>query len=140
MNAGVLQPDGVQHAGRRVGDSGRRVPEAGFQRRPLERQRAEDIDVVQFRELVPVAERAARGDDRVVERNPGERNPRIQTITSFFSSTGPSLQMRLFPYFVRHEQPMHAPKPQPIRCSKLNCPSASVAACTARSIGSGPQA
>ena len=36
------------------------------------------------------------------------------------SITGPSLQIRLLPYLVLQEQPMQAPKPQPMRSSKLN--------------------
>ena len=47
--------------------------------------------------------------------------------------------MRFVPYFVLHEQPMHAPKPQPMRYSKLNWPSVRHLSYTARSIGSGPQ-
>jgi hypothetical protein len=58
---------------------------------------------------------------------------------SSFTSTGPSLQIRLFPYFVRQLQPMQAPNPQAIRASKLNCPWEH-AFQTARSMGSGPQA
>ena len=48
--------------------------------------------------------------------------------------------MRLLPVIVRQEQPMHAPKPQPIRRSKENCPPQPDIAQIAFSIGSGPQA
>ncbi len=59
---------------------------------------------------------------------------------SSFSSTGPSLQIRLFPYFVLQEHPIQAPNPHPIRSSKLRSPEVAAALYTAFSMGSGPQA
>ena len=41
---------------------------------------------------------------------------------------------------VSQVQPMQAPKPHPMRASKLSCPEQATAPCTALSIGSGPQA
>ena len=64
----------------------------------------------------------------------------VYHMTSPFVNTGPSLQMRLLPYLVLHEQPMQAPKPQPMRSSNESCPSCGTASHNARSIGSGPQA
>ena len=54
--------------------------------------------------------------------------------------TGPSLQMRLLPVRVLQEQPMQAPKPQPMRSSKLIWPEVWLALYKAFSMGSGPQA
>jgi hypothetical protein len=48
--------------------------------------------------------------------------------------------MRFAPVSVSQEQPMQAPKPQPMRASKLSCPPVFVAAQTAFSMASGPQA
>ena len=79
------------------------------------------------------------GDDGVVHLNAAEDHFCVHHTISSFSSTGPSLQMRLLPYFVSQEQPMQAPKPQPIRSSKLNWPEVLQASYTALSIGSGPQ-
>ena len=44
----------------------------------------------------------------------------IYHIISSLTSTGPSRQILLLPYLVLQEQPMQAPKPQPMRSSKLN--------------------
>ena len=52
---------------------------------------------------------------------------------------GPSLQIRLKPVRVLQEQPMQAPKPQPILSSKLSWPEVFEAFHTALSMGSGPQ-
>ena len=72
--------------------------------------------------LIAKAEGAAGGDNGVVHLNTAEGHFCIHHTISSFSSTGPSLQIRLLPYFVLQEQPMQAPKPQPIRSSKLNWP------------------
>ena len=139
VDAGVLQPDGVEQPARVLRDARRGVAEARLARRPLEGERAEQVDVVELRELIPIAERAARGDHRVFQRQAAERDGCVYHTISPFRRTGPSLQMRFVPYFVLHEQPMHAPKPQPMRSSKLNWPSVRHLSYTARSIGSGPQ-
>ncbi len=140
FNAGILQPNGVYHACRTFRDTRRRVAETGFFCRSLERKGAEDVDVIQFRKFIPIAECTAGGDDGIFQRQAAEGYACFYHRISSFSSTGPSLQMRLLPYFVWQEQPMHAPKPQPMRSSKLNCPLVFVQAERAFSIGSGPQA
>ena len=140
VDAGVLQPHGVDHARRALGDARRGVAEARLARRPLEGERPEDVDVVEVAEFGAVAERAAGRDDRIVQSQAAQYHRCVYHTISPFSSTGPSLQMRLFPYFVLHEQPMQAPNPQPMRSSKESCPCCGTASARARSIGSGPQA
>ena len=139
VHAGVLQPHRVQKTARVLRDAGGGVSKAGLPGRALEREGAQHIDVVQLRELIAKAEGAAGGDDGVVHLNAAEDHFCVHHTISSFSSTGPSLQMRLLPYFVSQEQPMQAPKPQPIRSSKLNWPEVLQASYTALSIGSGPQ-
>ena len=139
VHAGVLQAHSVQQTARVLRDTGGGVSEAGLPGRTLERKGAQHIDVVQLRKLIAKAEGAAGGDDGVVHLNTAEGHFCIHHTISSFSSTGPSLQIRLLPYFVLQEQPMQAPKPQPIRSSKLNWPEVLQALYTAFSIGSGPQ-
>ena len=59
---------------------------------------------------------------------------------SDFANIGPSLQTLLAPPAVCMVQPMQAPKPQPIRSSKLSSPSHFTERYTERSILTGPQA
>ena len=86
----------------------------------FEGEGAQTVDVIQLCKLVAVAKGTAGGDDGVIQRDAAELNPGIYHMISSFSSTGPSLQMRLLPYLVLQVQPMQAPKPQPMRSSKLN--------------------
>ena len=72
VHAGILEPHGVEHAALHLGDARLGIAGAGLFRRPLEGERAETVDVVQLRELVPVAKRAAGGDDGIVERQTAE--------------------------------------------------------------------
>ena len=139
VHTGVLQAHSIQQSTGILRDAGGGVAEAGFPGRTLERKGAQHIDVVQLRKLIAKAEGAAGGDDGVVHLNAAEDHFCVHHTISSFSSTGPSLQMRLLPYFVSQEQPMQAPKPQPIRSSKLNWPEVLQASYTALSIGSGPQ-
>lgn len=156
VDARVLQPHGIDHARRTFGNAGRGVSEARIARGALERERPEDVDVVKIPELVAVPERTAGRHDRVVQSQAAQADGHIRSgffrrpvlcdellvyhMTSPFVNTGPSLQMRLLPYLVLHEQPMQAPKPQPMRSSNESCPSCCTASHNARSIGSGPQA
>ena len=147
VHAGILQSHAVQHPFRAVRDPRRRIAESRLGSRPLEAERAQHIDVVELREFPAVPEGAARSHDRVIEFDPAKAGlhvhiPSVYHMISLLSSTGPSLQIRLLPYFVSQEQPIHAPNPQPIRSSKLNQPGMGSGAVsqTARSIGSGPQA
>ena len=139
VHAGILQTHSVQQTAGVLRDAGRGIPEAGLPGRALEGKGAQHIDVVQLRKLIAKAEGAAGGDNGVVHLNTAEGHFCIHHTISSFSSTGPSLQIRLLPYFVLQEQPMQAPKPQPIRSSKLNWPEVLQALYTAFSIGSGPQ-
>ena len=136
----VLQAHGVEHPGGRLSDAGGGVAEARVPGGALEGECPQAVDVVQLRELHPVPEGAAGGDHRVIQPDAGEHHARIYHMISSFSSTGPSLQMRLLPYFVLQLHPIQAPKPQPIRSSKLSRPEEAAAPHTAFSMGSGPQA
>ena len=137
--AGVLQAHGVQHPGGAVRDPGRGVAEAGLPGRALEGERAQDIDIVQLREFIAIAEGAGGGDDGIVQRDAAEGGAQSSHRISSFCSTGPSLQIRFQPVIVLQEQPMQAPKPQPMRRSKLKEPPVLTARKTALSMGSGPQ-
>ena len=141
VHTGVLQTHGVDHARSAFCDTGGGIAKAGVTGGSLEGERAEAVDVVELGELVAVAKRAAGGDDGVIQLNAAEGHPRVHLshMISSLQSTGPSLQMRLLPVTVLQEHPMQAPKPQPMRSSKLNWPPVSVARYTALSIGSGPQ-
>ena len=156
VDAGILQPHGVDHPRLTFGDAGRGIAEARFARGALERERTEDVDVVKIPEFVAVSERTAGRNDRVVQLQTAQGDGHIRGgfscrpilcnellsyhMISPFVNTGPSLQMRLLPYFVLHEQPMQAPKPHPIRSSNDSWPSCATESHNARSIGSGPQA
>ena len=61
----------------------------------------------------------SRWYNRIVKLQSAEIHTQSAHFTSSFSNTGPSLQMRLFPYNVSHVHPIHAPNPHPIRASKL---------------------
>ena len=139
LHTGVLKPDGVDHTRGALGDARRGIAEAGLKGRALEGKRTENVDVVKLGKFIAEAERAAGGDDRIVDLNTRKIYLQLFHRISSFTSTGPSRQMRLLPVTVLQEQPMQAPKPQPIRSSKLYCPEVTVAPCRARSIGSGPQ-
>ena len=145
----ILQPHGIQHAVRAFRNAGQRISVTGFQRRSLERNGTQNVQVIQLCEFPAEPEGAAGRNHRIVQRNAGKRH--TQSVLCIFHPallyhmissrirTGPSLQIRFVPYFVLQLHPIQAPKPQPMRSSKLNCPS-SASGQTARSIGSGPQA
>ena len=139
VHAGILQPHGVDHAAGTLGDAGRGISKTGFFRGSLEGEGAKAVNVVQFGKLIAIAKGAGGGDDRVVQLDAAEIDAQASHRISSFRMTGPSLQMRLYPVRVLQEQPMQAPKPQPIRSSKLNWPEVLQASYTALSIGSGPQ-
>ena len=140
VHAGILQADGVEHAAGCLRDARGGIAEARFAGRTLEGEGSQAIDIVIGRELMAVAEAAGGGDERVVELDPAERNAQSSHRISSFRNTGPSLQTRRGPFTVCFVQPMQAPKPQPMRTSKLSCPSAGLFSAAARSIASGPQA
>ena len=139
VRAGILQPHGVQQPAVVLRDAGGGVAEPGLAGGALEGEGAQHVDVVELRELIAVAEGTAGGDDGVIQPDTAEGDCRVYHRISSFCRTGPSLQMRLVPYFVRQLQPMQAPKPQPMRSSKLNCPEVPQCCHTARSMASGPQ-
>ena len=120
IHAGVLKTDGVDHACGAFGNAGGGVAEAGLQGGSLEGEGPQNVDIVQFGKFIAEAEGSAGGDDRVVHLNAAEGDFCIHHMISSFSSTGPSLQIRLFPYLVLQEHPMQAPNPHPMRSSKLN--------------------
>ena len=140
LHAGILQSYRVEHSGRALCNTGGRIAEAGFLGGTLEGEGPQAVDIVQFRELIAVAEGTAGRNHLIIQLNTRQIHPQIYHIISSFSSTGPSLQIRLLPYLVLQLHPIHAPNPQPIRSSKLSRPEVVVALYTAFSIGRGPQA
>ena len=139
VDAGILKPDGVYHAGGALRYSRGRIAEARLFRRALERKSSEAVYVIELSEFVSVAECARCRDNGIVELFAAKIYAQSAHIISSLSITGPSLQILLLPVSVLHEQPMHAPKPQPMRSSKLYCPGVFIILCIARNIGSGPQ-
>ena len=139
VDAGVLEPHGVEHPALGLGDAGGGVAEPGLPCGALDADSPQAVDVIPLGELVAEAEGAAGGDDGVLQPDPAEGDRCFHHRISSFSSTGPSRQMRLFPYLVLQVQPMQAPKPQPIRSSKLNWPEVFEVPYTAFSMGPGPQ-
>ena len=123
LYARILQADGIEQPARALCDARQRVPVARVQRGPLKGKGAQNVDIVQLRKLAAISKGAAGRNDRIVQCPAAERNAHVYHTISPLSSTGPSLQMRLYPYFVSQLQPMHAPKPQAMRASKLNWPS-----------------
>ncbi len=119
LNTGILQPDRIYHTVFAFGNSWCGITEAGVLCGALKRKRAENVYIVKILKLIAESECAACGNNGIIHMHSAKINGKIYHIISSLSSTGPSLQIRLLPYFVWHEQPMQAPKPQPIRSSKL---------------------
>ena len=138
-DTGILKSDRIEHPAFAFRNPRRRIPEARLTRGSLEGERAQSVDIVPLGELVTVSKRSAGRNHRVVQWNPAEIDIQFSHRISSFRNTGPSLHTRLFPSVVLHEQPMQAPKPQPIRSSRLNSPSPAHCFRTAFSIGMGPQ-
>ena len=139
VHSGILEPDGVYHAGGALRYSRCRIAETRLFRRTLERKSSEAVYVIELSKFVSVAECARCRDNGIVELFAAKIYAQSAHIISSLSITGPSLQILLLPVSVLHEQPMHAPKPQPMRSSKLYCPGVFMILCIARNIGSGPQ-
>ena len=119
VHAGVLKTHGVEHTALHLSDARLGIAKARIARRSLKGERAEAIDIVEFCELVAVAEGTARGNNGVIERKRAERDVCFYHLISSLLNTGPSRQTRLGPFTVSIVQPMHAPKPQPMRASRL---------------------
>ena len=135
----ILQAYSVYHSRRTLGDTRSRISEARLLRSALERKGTEDIYVIQLCELISVPEGARSGDNGVIKLDTAQIHTQSAHSISSLFSTGPSLHIRLYPVSVLHEQPIQAPKPQPIRSSKLNCPEVLTALFSALNIGIGPQ-
>ena len=119
VHTGVLKTHGVKHTALHLSDARLGIAKARIARRSLKGERAEAIDIVEFCELVAVAEGTARGNNGVIERKRAERDVCFYHLISSLLNTGPSRQTRLGPFTVSIVQPMHAPKPQPMRASRL---------------------
>ena len=137
---GILKTDGIEHTLGTFRDTRRGITEARILGRTLEGERTEAVDVIKLSKFIAEAERTAGGNDRVIDLDTAKIYFCVYHITSSFLSTGPSRQIRLLPYFVLQVQPMQAPKPQPMRSSKLSSPLVLEASESALSIGIGPQA
>ena len=141
LHAGILQAHGVDHAAGALCNPGGGVAEARLPGGSLKGEGAQPVDVVQLSEFIAVAEGAGGGNHRVVQRDAAEANFGVhQKKTSSRGKTGPSLQTRLAPLLVWMEQPMQAPKPQPMRSSMLYCPAVETTVSMALNMGRGPQA
>ena len=67
VDAGVLEPDRVEHPARRLGHARRRVADPRPERRALAADRAEPLDLDDVAVLDPVAERPRGDEDRILE-------------------------------------------------------------------------
>ena len=122
LHAGVLETDGIDHACRALCNTGRGIAEAGILGGTLKGKGAKAVDIVKLGKFIAVAEGTRCGDHGIVKLDTAKGNLGVyfSHMISSFTSTGPSLQIRLLPVTVLQEQPMQAPKPQPMRSSKLN--------------------
>ncbi len=147
LYAWVLEPYGVDHAGRRLGDARRRVARPSNGGRGLGQYRPVDTPGLTERLL---RQRPRRGNERCCERHPAQLDrevharhplPHYHARTSA-RKTGPSTQDRTYPPSTGTTQPLHDPFPQPIRSSTESCrsPSGPAAPLTAASMAFGPQA
>jgi hypothetical protein len=102
FDAGVLETDAVKASRRRFGDAGRGVAVTRPESQPFDAYAAEDGDI-EIPVILPAeAETAARGDERVFQRDAREidRQVGVQALsndchlTSEALKTGPSLQQR----------------------------------------------
>ena len=139
VHAWILEADGVDHTGRALSDTRKLVAVTLLNRRSLEGDGAEDIEIIEIPVFLSVAEGSGGRKNWVCQFDARKLCRDIYHTISSHVKIGPSLQTRLKPCFVFLLQPMQAPKPQPMRASKLNCPSFTLLY-TAFSIGSGPQA
>ena len=141
VHPGILQTDGIEQAHFALGNTGCGVAETGIFGGALQAHGAQKIQIIIFGKLIAEAKSAAGGDDGVIQLPIPQFHSQSahSNFTSLLSITGPSTQMRLLPTRVSQLQPMQAPKPQPIRSSKESWPGLPQA-CTARSMGMGPQA
>ena len=67
LHAGILQADGIDHAGGTFRDTGGGVAEAGILGGTLEREGAQLVDIIQLCKLISEAEGAGGGDDGVIQ-------------------------------------------------------------------------
>ena len=77
-------------------------------------------------------------ESKIGIRKSGVESRESYNISSLAGKTGPSLQTRLGPWVVWMVQPIHAPKPQPIRSSILTSPWVPAACRSALIMGNGP--
>ncbi len=155
--AWVLKTYRIEHSRSTFGHSRERIAEAGMQSGPLERDGPEDIKVIESAHHVTVAETTACRNNRIFKTDSakvylktGIRQIHIFAgaavavshfhISSSFLKAGPSIQILLLPPTVSTEQHTQAPKPQPMRASRLTSPGISRPRQTARNIGVGPHA
>ena len=81
VDADALQADRVQHAGRRFDDARRRVSFALGEEQSLDRDAAERRQVDDVGVLDAVAEAAARGDQRIGERQRSDLERKIHSVS-----------------------------------------------------------
>ena len=138
LYAGILQAYRIQHSGRALRKARKGISRTFFYRRAFEGNRAQNIQVIKLLKLFSESKGTRSRYNRIVQFDSGKSCLDAYHTISFHGNTGPSVQMRFIPERIFREQPMQAPNPQPIRSSKLNCPSSTISY-TARSIASGPQ-
>ena len=124
LDARILQAYGIYHAGAAFGNSRCRISEPSVLCGTLKRKCTEYIYVIKLCKFISVSEGSGSRNNGICKLCTAKVNNSVyfSHMISSFMRTGPSLQILLFPVTVLHEQPIHAPKPQPILSSKLNCP------------------
>ncbi len=140
VHPGVLQAHGVEHAHGRLRNPGAGVALPGVEGGALEGEGAQQVQVVQVCKILAKAKGAAGRDDGVGKCDAAQVDRSVYHPSTSRVKTGPSLHTRWGPSVVKTVQPMQAPKPQPIRSSRLNSPLPGACLQMAFSMAVGPQA
>ena len=139
LHARILKPDGIEHAPRAFCDARLRISIPFISGKSLDHHGSQHVDIIKISKLVSERKSTAGRDHRIFQFDISKSDARIYHTRSSNPNTGPSLHTRFVPLAVIMEQPMQAPKPQPIRASKENCPSVEIFSLTAFIMGNGPQ-
>ncbi len=100
VHAGILEANGVQHAGGGFGNAGLGVARAGLGGGALPGEGAQNVQVIELRKLPPVAEGSRGGNDGVFQCHPSQSDGQVYHRMSSFWNMGPSLHTRQRPFFV----------------------------------------
>ena len=117
LHPDILDADGIEHAAGRFHDAGHGVAQARFERKPLDRDASQFLEVTVRHEFLAVAKGSRGRDHRVFQLHSGERYAHVHDQASRSRScaqkTGPRVQTcTLAPLESVVTQPRQAPMPQ----------------------------